>query len=191
MILRERESQYEQEIDEYQKNLELSIIQNQNIQSELADLQQEKESNENTLNDIINSLKEDFEKQIQILKTQNIESQEHRSYFFFFPFFYIFLSLLDNAHTNELTQNKQELNEYQTKLDQLNEQIIELNQQNEAKLSQIHQLKTELDQKHQANKQITNMKQQYEQTQNELIQRVSLYIIETKTTFLLIFRQKI
>jgi hypothetical protein len=58
-------------------------------------------------------------------------------------------------------------------------------------LSQIHQLKTELDQKHQANKQITNMKQQYEQTQNELIQRVSLYIIETKTTFLLIFRQKI
>jgi len=86
MILRERESQYEQEIDEYQKNLEISIIQNQNIKSELENLQQEKESNENTLNDIINSLKKDFEKQIQILKTQNIESQEHRSYFFFFLF---------------------------------------------------------------------------------------------------------
>jgi len=90
MILRERKSQYEQKINEYQKNLELSIIQNQNIQSELADLQQEKESNENTLNEIINSLKEDFEKQIQILKTQNIESQEHRSYFSFFLFFTYF-----------------------------------------------------------------------------------------------------
>jgi hypothetical protein len=90
IILKECRAQYEQEIDEYQKNLELSIHQAENIQLELTNLQEEKESIEKTANDRIDSFKADFENQIQILKTQNIESQEHRSYFFFFPFFTYF-----------------------------------------------------------------------------------------------------
>ncbi|CAF1202420.1 unnamed protein product [Adineta steineri] len=153
-ILKQCELQYEQQIDEYQKNLELSIIQNQNIQSELANLQGEKQSNEKNLNEIMSSLNEDFNEQIEILKTQNIELQENF-----------------NAKNNELTQKVQEINEYQTKFEQFNEQIVELNQQNEVKINQLQQLKSELDQKNQANKQITNMKQQYEQTQDELHQR--------------------
>ncbi|CAF1050769.1 unnamed protein product [Adineta steineri] len=153
-ILKQCELQYEQQIDEYQKNLELSIIQNQNIQSELANLQDEKQSNEKNLNEIMSSLNEDFNKQIEVLKTQNIELQENF-----------------DTKNNELTQKVQEINEYQTKFEQLNEQIVELNQQNEIKINQLQQLKSELDQKNQANKQITNMKQQYEQTQDELHQR--------------------
>ncbi|CAF3571315.1 unnamed protein product [Adineta steineri] len=153
-ILKQCELQYEQQIDEYQKNLELSIIQNQNIQSELANLQDEKQSNEKNLNEIMSSLNEDFNKQIEVLKTQNIELQENF-----------------DTKNNELTQKVQEINEYQTKFEQLNEQIVELNQQNEIKINQLQQLKSELDQKNQANKQITNMKQQYEQTQDELLQR--------------------
>ncbi|CAF3626009.1 unnamed protein product [Adineta steineri] len=153
-ILKQCELQYEQQIDEYQKNLELSIIQNQNIQSELANLQDEKQSNEKNLNEIMSSLNEDFNKQIEILKTQNIELQENF-----------------DTKNNELTQKVQEINEYQSKFEQLNEQIVGLNQQNEIKINQLQQLKSELDQKNQANKQITNMKQQYEQTQDELHQR--------------------
>jgi hypothetical protein len=73
IILKECQSHYKHEIDEYQKNLELSIRQTSDVQSELANLQEEKELNEKILNDMINSLKIDFEKQIEILKTQNIE----------------------------------------------------------------------------------------------------------------------
>lgn len=75
IILKECRAQYEQELDEYQKNLELSIRQTENIQLELTNSQEEKESIEKTVNDRIDSFKADFENQIQILKTQNIELQ--------------------------------------------------------------------------------------------------------------------
>jgi predicted RNA-binding protein with RPS1 domain len=79
MNLREHKLQYEQEIDEYQKNLELSIRKIEDVETELANLQEEKESNQKLLNDIINSTKEDFEKEIEILKTQYVELQERCS----------------------------------------------------------------------------------------------------------------
>lgn len=69
-IAKKCRSQFEQEIDEYQRNLELSIDKVETIHSELANLQEEKESNEKILNDEINSLKLDYENQIQTLKTQ-------------------------------------------------------------------------------------------------------------------------
>jgi hypothetical protein len=79
MNLREHKLQYEQEIDEYQKNLELSIRKIEDVETELTNLQEEKESNQKLLNDIINSTKEDFEKEIEIVKTQYAELQERCS----------------------------------------------------------------------------------------------------------------
>ncbi|CAF2768032.1 unnamed protein product [Rotaria sp. Silwood2] len=155
MILNELESQYKQQIDEYQKNLELSLNEIQNIKSELANLQEEKESNDKILNNLIMSLQQDFEKQTEILKTQNIELQRYH-----------------DTKNNELNETEQQIKEYELKFDQLNKNIEELQQQNEGKIEQINQLKTELDQQHQEIKEITNIKQQYEQTQNDLNQRM-------------------
>ncbi len=75
-LLDEKRKQFEQEIDEYQKNLELSICENANVKLELVNLQEEKESNEKILNETINLLKLDFEQQIQNLKTEIIELQK-------------------------------------------------------------------------------------------------------------------
>ncbi|UJR09199.1 hypothetical protein I4U23_013447 [Adineta vaga] len=154
LTMKQHKAEYEQQIDEYQKNLELSIIQCQNVQSELANLQEEKQSNEKNLNDMMYTLKEDFEKQIELLQTQTNDLRKQHE-----------------ATNNILTEKEQELHEYQMKFDQLNNQILELNQENETKQNQIQQLKTELNQNHQTNTQITNLKQQYEQTQDELFQR--------------------
>lgn len=50
------------------------------MQSELVNVREEKESNEKLLNERIDSLKIDFEKRIQIFKTQEIELQkQHRA----------------------------------------------------------------------------------------------------------------
>jgi len=46
------------------------------MQSELVNLREEKESKEKLLNERIDSLKIDFEKRIQIFKTQEIELQK-------------------------------------------------------------------------------------------------------------------
>jgi chromosome segregation ATPase len=56
--LNERETQYEQQIKDYQNKLEQSTQNIQTIQLELTKFQEEKNSNEK----IINSLKQDYEK---------------------------------------------------------------------------------------------------------------------------------
>ncbi|CAF4680459.1 unnamed protein product, partial [Rotaria sp. Silwood1] len=154
MILNEHESQYKQQIDEYEKDLELSSHEIENIKSELANLQEEKESNEKELNNLMMTMQQDFDKQIEILKTKNIELQKYH-----------------DTKNNELNQTEEQINEYELKFNHLNKNLEELQQQNESKLEQINQLKIELDKQHQENQELTNWKQQYEQTQNELIQR--------------------
>ncbi|CAF1567044.1 unnamed protein product, partial [Rotaria sordida] len=148
MILDENKSQYNQQIDEYQKNLEFSLNETENIKSELANLQEEKKTNEKTLNDLITAMQEDFTKQIEILKTQNVELQEYY-----------------DTKNNESNQTDEQIKEYQSKFNQLNQDIEGLQQDNENKIEKINQLITELDQQHQENKELTDIKQQYEQTQ--------------------------
>ncbi|CAF4376657.1 unnamed protein product, partial [Rotaria sordida] len=62
MVLDENKSQYNQQIDEYQKNLEFSLNETENIKSELIKLQEEKTTIENQFNETINTLKQDYEK---------------------------------------------------------------------------------------------------------------------------------
>ncbi len=139
-ISKEYHSKYEQEIDEYQKNIELSICQVANSKLELTNLQEEKESNEKILNETIDLLKLDYEQQIQILKTEinelkkldKIKEQQLKNY----------QSEFDQ--TNELTQRienltllnetlKHELEDIKhindsTEIDQLNQQVKDLQQ---------------------------------------------------------------
>ena len=175
-ILNQCEKKYEQKIDEYQKNLELSFLENENMKSELTKLKEAKESNERTANELVTSLKQDFEKQIETLKIQNVELQEYCSLALFsFSSFQLSL-LLDNLTTNELTKKGQEIAEYRSYVNQLNKDIEELHRENESKTKKITELKTELDQNYQTNTQVNNIQTQYEQTQNEFIQCVGCNI---------------
>ena len=78
----ERESQFTQEIENYRNQLEDIRRENQTVQSQLLNLEEEKMSNEKLLNDMMISITEDFEKQIKILTSQNVELQETCSFFF-------------------------------------------------------------------------------------------------------------
>jgi broad-specificity NMP kinase len=71
MTLNEREIYYEQQIKEYENNLNQAIRETQCIQGELEKLEQEKILHDNKLNTIINLLKQDHE----ILKSQLNEFQ--------------------------------------------------------------------------------------------------------------------
>jgi uncharacterized protein (DUF3084 family) len=68
--IHQRESEYEQQIKEYQDNLKQASRETENIQIELAKVQEEKAAIEKKSNDTIESLKQDFEKQYAILKTE-------------------------------------------------------------------------------------------------------------------------
>jgi uncharacterized protein YeeX (DUF496 family) len=70
MALNERETHYETQIKEYQTKRDQAAREAQDLRTELTKLQEEKSSNEKQLNDTINSLKQDFEKQIQSYQTQ-------------------------------------------------------------------------------------------------------------------------
>jgi chromosome segregation ATPase len=86
MALNERESHYEIQIKEYQTKRDQAVREIQDLRNELIKLQEEKSSNEKQLNDLINSLKQDFEKQIQSFKTQITELQHQSLFFFSFSF---------------------------------------------------------------------------------------------------------
>ncbi|CAF3799451.1 unnamed protein product [Rotaria sp. Silwood1] len=101
----ERESHYEQQIKDYQNKLDQSTHEIQTIQSELIKLQEEKTFNEKKSIDTINTLKQDYERQYEILKTELTE-------------------LRDRNRTQNMTLNEREVHyemkieEYQTKRDQ-------------------------------------------------------------------------
>lgn len=78
------QAQYDQEFDEYQRNVELAIHQRTEAQSELLQLQEEKANSEKSLNDQIENLQKELkaqEKQFQREKSEyklQITSQEER-----------------------------------------------------------------------------------------------------------------
>ena len=69
--------QFEEEIDEYQKNLEFSLQQITDIRLELGNLQEEKDSNEKRLHQTIASLKSEFEREKLELQKEH-DAQEER-----------------------------------------------------------------------------------------------------------------
>jgi len=85
--LNERESHYKQQIQDYENKLEQSIHDIQTIQSELTKLQEEKISNEKKSNDTINTLKQDYERQYEILKTELTELKDRGLLVLFSLFF--------------------------------------------------------------------------------------------------------
>ncbi len=87
MALNEREIHYETQIKEYQTKRDQAVREIQDLRTELAKFQEEKSLNEKQLNDSINTLKQDFEKQIQSYKTQ-INELENQSLFLYFGFLY-------------------------------------------------------------------------------------------------------
>jgi len=78
----EREIHYENQIKEYQTKRDQAVREIQDLRNELTRLQEEKTSNEKQLNESINSLKQDFEKQIQYFNTK-ITELENQSLFLF------------------------------------------------------------------------------------------------------------
>ena len=67
---------YETQIKEYEDNLNRATRETQQIQAELAKLEEEKILNENKTKTIINSLKRDYETQFETLKHQLTEFQD-------------------------------------------------------------------------------------------------------------------
>ena len=65
MALNERETHYETQIKEYQTKRDQAVRETQDLRAELTKLQEDKTSHEHQLTDSINTLKQDFEKQIQ------------------------------------------------------------------------------------------------------------------------------
>jgi chromosome segregation ATPase len=82
MTSNEREIHYENQIKEYQTKRDQAVREIQDLRNELTRLQEEKTSNEKQLNESINSLKQDFEKQIQYFNTK-ITELENQSLFLF------------------------------------------------------------------------------------------------------------
>ena len=62
LALSERESEYEQQIKEYQSNLNQAVEDTAKLRNELKQIQDENHSKEKELNDLINTLKQDHEK---------------------------------------------------------------------------------------------------------------------------------
>jgi phage host-nuclease inhibitor protein Gam len=76
MALNEREAHYESQIKEYPIKREQSLLEIQDLQTKLTELQEEKTTNENQLNETINTLKQDYEAQYKELQTELDELNE-------------------------------------------------------------------------------------------------------------------
>ena len=72
MALNDRETYYETQIKEYQVKRDQAVRETQDLRNELNQLQEEKVSNEKQLNDEINNIKQDFEKQLIELENQSL-----------------------------------------------------------------------------------------------------------------------
>ena len=70
------ENQYQTQIKEYEDNLNRATRETQQIQAELAKLEEEKIVNENKTKGIINTLKREYETQFETLKHQLTEFQD-------------------------------------------------------------------------------------------------------------------
>lgn len=80
--LQERESYYKQQIEENEKKLQNAFQEIEAAKSDLANLQEDKESNEKLLNSIMVSSQQEFEQQMESLNNEKNKLQEHSSYSF-------------------------------------------------------------------------------------------------------------
>ncbi|CAF4513264.1 unnamed protein product, partial [Rotaria socialis] len=151
-ILEEHELQYKQQIHEHQKNLEVSSQEVENLKSDLANLREEKQENEKLLNDLMMSIQEDFQQQIETLKTKNVQLQHDY-----------------DTTTNQLTKDIQDLQQKnETNVEQISQLKTEYSQRTES-LTQINEkLKQELDDFKNRNKQ-TNSQDSNQTTDNNKV----------------------
>lgn len=66
--------------------MEVSTAEYRNVQWELENLREEKSTNEKNLNEMMFSIQQDYEKQIDLLQTQITDLQKQRSYHVFYLF---------------------------------------------------------------------------------------------------------
>jgi len=122
LTLNQCEQHYEIELKEYENNLSRANRDTQNIQAELARLEEEKILNDNKLNSIINSLKQDYERQYEILKKQLTELQDQSLFILFFSLIYMlnfFIGRTESAMLNErIAHYEIEIKKYQIKIDE-------------------------------------------------------------------------
>ncbi|CAF3949096.1 unnamed protein product [Adineta steineri] len=151
--LSEKESFYEQQLQEQRLKVEQFTKETQEVQSRLTSLQQEKETNEKQINDLHNELKRyqeslvpELEKQCQTLKS-DLENRNHTA----------------NLAVNEReSQYEQKIQEYQTNINQ----AIQETDKVRLELKQIHE--ENLLKEKQTNELINTLKQDYEEQSKKL-----------------------
>ena len=74
--LREQQSQFEQKIQEYERNLADAVRTTQTVQSQLVEWQGEKVRHDQKSNQTIQAMKEEYEKQYEALQRQLTELHE-------------------------------------------------------------------------------------------------------------------
>ena len=129
MTLNKRESHYENQIKELQTKRDQAIRESQDIRNELNKLQEDKTSIEKQLNETINSLKQDFEKQIQSFQTQITELENQSLCLSLLSSNILFLCFIDRTITNQLSEKDEQLKDSQSKFDQLIKENTDLRQQ--------------------------------------------------------------
>ncbi len=125
------ESHYEKQMKEYENNLNQATTETQHIRTELAKLEEEKVLHDNKTNSLINSLKQDYERQYEILQNQLNELQTQ--------------GRTENVILNErIAHYEIEIKEYQIKIDQddhkMQNLLDELKSLQEEKISQEQKL---------------------------------------------------
>lgn len=80
----ECEIRHKQQIEEYERNLQASVHEVKKLKSDLENLQENKQTNEKLLNELMISLEDDFRKQIEDLKARNNELEKNSSYSYSF-----------------------------------------------------------------------------------------------------------
>ncbi|CAF4825203.1 unnamed protein product, partial [Rotaria sp. Silwood1] len=152
MTLNQRESYYKQQINEYENNLNQAMRQTQKIQNELVKLEEEKSSHDNKSNNTINLLKQDYEKQYEILQSQLTKLQ-------------------DKDHTHNIILNERighyeiQIKEHQIKIDQHIREIQAL----QAELINLQEEKS--NDEEQFNDTINKLQHDYETLKFELHER--------------------
>ena len=81
-ILSEREMQYEKQMKEYQLNIDQTTVEIEQVRNELIQIQEEKILKEEKTNQLINTLKHDYEKKCEQLQNQLTELNSQGSIIF-------------------------------------------------------------------------------------------------------------
>jgi len=151
--LHQRETQFDQQIEEYQQKLEQANLEIQHLQSELEKLQEEKTN----FNDTINTLTQDFETLKSELEDRGL----------IIPFFCIslYISIIDQTENTEFSERenyyKSEIKELKSKRE---ESLLEI-QNLQSKLTNLQEEKTTMEDK--LNQTINTLKQDYEKHLNK------------------------